>query len=241
MFGLAALAVLAACSTPVGYHAPVEDRGADPALASKVDPATLPGAENAGKPGYYTVQRGDTVWRIATRHGQPWRNIVRWNELPNADVIEVGQVLRVVPPEGAAVATQTTAGAARASAPAAASSTQFIWPAKGQVISSFSADSKGIGIAGNAGDPVEAAAAGKVVYAGSGLRGYGNLVIVQHDDTYITAYAHNQKILVHEDENVRKGQKIAEMGSSDADRTKLHFEVRQQGKPVDPLKYLPAR
>jgi lipoprotein NlpD len=100
---------------------------------------------------------------------------------------------------------------------------------------------KGLAITGKAGDPVYAAADGRVVYAGSGLRGYGNLVIVKHNATYLTAYAHNQTLLVKEDQVVRKGQKIAEMGSSDADRVQLHFEVRRQGKPVDPAKLLPAR
>mgnify|MGYP003427217943 CR=1 FL=1 len=90
-------------------------------------------------------------------------------------------------------------------------------------------------------DPVVAAADGRVVYAGAGLRGYGNLVILKHNNTYLTAYAHNQTLLVKEDQTVRKGQKIAEMGNSDADRVKLHFEIRRQGKPVDPAKYLPPR
>ncbi|HPW84579.1 MAG TPA: peptidoglycan DD-metalloendopeptidase family protein, partial [Rhodoferax sp.] len=96
-------------------------------------------------------------------------------------------------------------------------------------------------IGGALGDPVLAAAEGKVVYAGSGLRGYGNLIILKHNNTYLTAYAHNKSLLVKEDQTVKKGQKIAEMGDSDADRVKLHFEVRRQGKPVDPSKYLPAR
>ena len=100
---------------------------------------------------------------------------------------------------------------------------------------------KGLDLGGAAGDPVLAAADGRVVYAGAGLRGYGNLVIVKHNNTYLTAYAHNQALLVKEDQTVRKGQKIAEMGSSDTDRVKLHFEVRRQGKPVDPVKFLPSR
>ena len=100
---------------------------------------------------------------------------------------------------------------------------------------------KGVDIAGKAGDPVLEAADGRVVYAGAGLRGYGNLVILKHNNTYLTAYAHNQALLVREDQAVKQGQKIAEMGSSDADRVKLHFEVRRQGKPVDPLKFLPSR
>ena len=103
------------------------------------------------------------------------------------------------------------------------------------------AKNKGLDLAGKAGDPVLAAADGKVVYSGSGLRGYGNLVILKHNNTYLTAYAHNQTLLVKEDQTVTKGQRIAEMGNSDADRVKLHFEIRKQGKPVDPAKLLPAR
>jgi lipoprotein NlpD len=103
------------------------------------------------------------------------------------------------------------------------------------------AKNNGLDFAGKAGDPVMAAADGKVVYAGSGLRGYGNLVILKHNNTYLTAYAHNQTLLVKEDQAVQKGQRIAEMGSTDADRVKLHFEIRKQGKPVDPTKYLPSR
>jgi lipoprotein NlpD len=100
---------------------------------------------------------------------------------------------------------------------------------------------KGLDLGGAAGESVMAAADGKVVYVGEGLRGYGKLIILKHNNTYLTAYAHNQALLVKEDQSVRKGQKIAEMGSSDTDRVKLHFEVRRQGKPVDPVKFLPAR
>jgi lipoprotein NlpD len=103
------------------------------------------------------------------------------------------------------------------------------------------ARNKGVDIAGQLGDPVLAAADGRVVYAGAGLRGYGNLVILKHNNTYLTAYAHNQSLLVKEDQTVRRGQRIAEMGNTDADRVKLHFEIRRQGKPVDPLRYLPNR
>jgi lipoprotein NlpD len=100
---------------------------------------------------------------------------------------------------------------------------------------------KGIDLGGRPGDPVLASADGRVVYAGAGLRGYGNLIILKHNNTYLSAYAHNQTLLVKEDQAVRKGQKIAEMGSSDTDRVKLHFEIRRQGKPVDPSRYLPPR
>lgn len=118
----------------------------------------------------------------------------------------------------------------------------WIWPVPGTPIAGFDeVKNKGIDIAGRAGEPVLASADGRVVYAGSGLRGYGNLIILKHNNTFLTAYAHNQTLLVKEDQAVRRGQKIAEMGNSDADRVKLHFEIRRQGRPVDPLKYLPPR
>ena len=118
----------------------------------------------------------------------------------------------------------------------------WAWPASGPVATPFDdAKSKGLAITGKAGDPVLAAADGRVVYAGSGLRGYGNLVIVKHNALFLTAYAHNQALLVKEDQVVRRGQKIAEMGASDAERVQLHFEIRRQGKPVDPARLLPAR
>ncbi len=118
----------------------------------------------------------------------------------------------------------------------------WIWPTTGSVLAGFDeVKNKGLDIAGVAGEPVLAAADGLVVYVGASLRGYGNLVILKHNNTYLTAYAHNRTLLVKEDQKVVKGQKIAEMGNSDTDRVKLHFEVRRQGKPVDPAKYLPAR
>lgn len=116
------------------------------------------------------------------------------------------------------------------------------WPSSGAVIGSFEEGKrKGLLFGGKAGDPVLAAADGRVVYAGSGLRGYGNLIIIKHNSQYLTAYAHNQTLLVKEDQVVRKGQKVAEMGSTDAERVQLHFEIRKQGKPIDPAKSLPAR
>lgn len=119
---------------------------------------------------------------------------------------------------------------------------EWAWPYPGKLLTGFSeASNKGIDLGGNPGDPVLAAAAGKVLYTGNNVRGYGNLVIVKHNDTYLSAYAHNSKILVKENQNVARGQKIAELGASDADQPKLHFEIRRQGKPVDPMKYLPQR
>jgi lipoprotein NlpD len=122
---------------------------------------------------------------------------------------------------------------------------QWMWPVTGgwgNVATKFDeAKNKGIGIAGKLGDSVMAASDGVVVYSGSGLRGYGNLIIVKHNNTYLSAYAHNQSLLVKEDQTVRKGQKIAEMGNTDAERVMLHFEIRKQGKPIDPLRMLPVR
>ncbi|MFC7408270.1 peptidoglycan DD-metalloendopeptidase family protein [Hydrogenophaga atypica] len=274
---LAAALVLAGCTTQrLGQKAPVVDRSTTraPAAADSgttgsagVAPA-LPGAENAGKPGYFTVRPGDTLIRIGLETGQNWRDIQAWNQLANPNLIEVGQVLRVAPPgvdpsqpAAAPVSSGTVAArplpapgtsappatspAAPATVPAAAASADavaFVWPVAGSVIETFDeVKNKGVDIAGKLGEPVLAAADGRVVYAGAGLRGYGNLIILKHNNTYLTAYAHNQSLLVREDQAVKQGQKIAEMGSSDADRVKLHFEVRRQGKPVDPLKYLPGR
>lgn len=140
-------------------------------------------------------------------------------------------------PKSAAV----TTGNPAATAAGGASKGPWIWPADGKVIATFSESSKGIDIAGKAGDPVIAAGDGRVVYSGTGLRGYGNLVIIKHNAAYLSAYAHNRNILVKEGQSVTQGQKIAEMGNTDADQIKLHFEVRRQGKPVDPLQYLPRR
>jgi len=118
----------------------------------------------------------------------------------------------------------------------------WMWPAKGKVVTGFSetANLKGVDISGAAGDAVIASAAGKVVYVGTGLRGYGKLVIIKHNNTWLSAYAHNREILVKEGQQVVRGQKIAEMGNTDADQVKLHFEIRRLGKPVDPARYLPA-
>lgn len=116
----------------------------------------------------------------------------------------------------------------------------WVWPVKGKILAPFTEASKGVDIGGKKGATVVAAAAGRVVYAGAGLRGYGKLVIIKHNNTWLSAYAHNENIVVKEQQDVRRGQKIAEMGASDSDKVKLHFEVRRQGKPVDPAKVLPA-
>lgn len=158
------------------------------------------------------------------------------------------------PPVATTPSTQPTPAPTRpplASAPATTpvtpvsrSASGWSWPTEGTVISRFSSNgslNKGIDIAGQLGQPVLAASDGSVVYAGSGLRGYGELIIIKHSDTYVSAYGHNRRLLVREGQQVKAGQSIAEMGSTGADRVKLHFEIRRQGKPVDPLQYLPRR
>jgi lipoprotein NlpD len=163
-----------------------------------------------------------------------------------------------VAPAASAASTASTASAPRTPPPVVASvppvsptpappgeeDIPWAWPTVpgASVVAGFDEQrNKGVDIAGKPGDPVLASADGRVVYAGAGLRGYGNLIILKHNNTFLSAYAHNQVLLVKEDQTVRKGQKIAEMGSTDADRVKLHFEIRRQGKPVDPTRYLPPR
>jgi len=271
--------LLSACGTSL-HQAPVEDRNPNSSRAAAATPAAAasaataaaevkppPGAENAGKPGYYTVKQGDTLIRIALDNGQTWRDVVKWNGLENPNRIEVGQVLRVVPPgaDPNAVTAKPIAGAGKvesrpldAKPPVAAASSAaptavkeaasdednlaWGWPVSQPVSAGFDEQrNKGLDFSGKAGDPVLAVADGRVVYAGSGLRGYGNLVIIKHNNTYLTAYAHNRAMLVEQDQVVRKGQRIAEMGSTESDTVKLHFEVRKLGKPVDPAKLLPPR
>lgn len=273
---------------------PVVDRGQAASADRAVTPVDVP-------PGHYLVKKGDTLIRISLDNGQDYREVAAWNNLEDPNKINVGQILRVVPPEGVAVAKPVTPPASvdnrapvavagsslkqepkggtqpysdetlarmrqgdakpvepkaetrsqviaepapqeKAGAVMAPTEGDWLWPGSGKLLAPFNeASNKGIDLAGKVGDPVQAAAGGKVVYAGAGLRGYGNLVIIKHDATYLTAYAHNSKILVKEGQSVSRGMKIAEVGSSDADQPKLHFEIRKQGKPVDPLAYLPKR
>ena len=307
--------MLAACSSTPNQQAPVVERTSSGKPAEVASAAAAPAAP-AGR-GYYTVKKGDTLYRIALESGQSYRDIVSWNNLTNPNDIKVDQVLRVAPPDGnggqaqtAAVAPVPSSGievkplgapgaaaaagaagtsnktgprgdkraysdsalaelekpdsaanAPAAAAPAAPSKTEpahpaekpvaaaatddegvsWMWPADGKVVGTFDGGKKGLDIAGKSGQSVLAAGAGKVMYAGSGIRGYGNLVIIKHTNNLLSAYAHNKTILVKEGQSVTKGQKIAEMGNSDSDSVKLHFEIRQQGKPVDPSKYLPPR
>jgi lipoprotein NlpD len=249
----AAVAVLSACSTPRTKPATVVDRSQTEAVTTSANVPT--------PPGYYRVKRGDTVLRIALDQGQSYRDIVRWNNLTDPNLIEVDQLLLVRPPAGKMTVKPLTSPATtpvpqknadqRMAEPAAEPKIEAVkpdapppgirlsWPAKGKVVEDFvDGKNKGIDIAGKLGDPIQAASDGRVVYAGNSLRGYGNLVIVKHDNTYLTAYAHNRNLLVKEGDAVRKGQKIAEMGDTDANSVRLHFELRVNGKPVDPLPFL---
>jgi lipoprotein NlpD len=301
----AVLAVMLAGCVNRPHRAPVEDRLGTPrativastAASAPASPASA--AETAksipealAKPGYYAVKPGDTLIRIGLDNGQNWKDLVKWNALENPNVIEVGQMLRVVPPgTDPGIATTKAVSVARvetrpltappsagvasnpassATAPGVVSTTpiavapvtaapplaaappqaphdgdddvRWAWPSNGNIVAPFEEGKvKGLVIGGKAGDPVLAAADGRVVYAGSGLRGYGNLIILKHNTTYLTAYAHNQTLLVKEEQNVRRGQKIAEMGSTDADGVQLHFEIRKLGKPIDPARLLPPR
>jgi lipoprotein NlpD len=218
-----------------------------------------PRAASQPKPGVSVrVQRGDTLYGIASRNGIDLRDLASWNGIPAPYTIYPGQTIKLYPGTGSVSsatrpATTTPAPtrpvtpkpAAPTSTPAPVNSgISWRWPADGHVIGRFVANDatkQGVDIAGSGGQPVRAAADGVVVYSGAGLVGYGELIIVKHSESWLSAYGHNRKRLVNEGQNVRAGQQIAEMGSSGASREMLHFEIRYNGKPVDPQQYLPKR
>jgi len=204
------------------------------------------------------VQRGQSVYRIATENGLTALDLALWNDIPPPYIIHPGQRLRLYPGGQRGVArpvatpprkagTQAPRPAPPAIAPViapAASMLGWRWPADGGVVETFASGDptrQGIDIAGKGGQPVRAAADGVVVYSGSGLVGYGELVIVKHNEQWLSAYGHNRARLVNEGQRVLAGQQIAEMGRSGASRDMLHFEIRYNGKPVDPQQYLPRR
>ena len=249
---------LTACTTPPRTKpATITDRSSPAGSTTSV--------QEPVPPGFYRVKKGDTLLRIALDNGQSYRDIAAWNNISDPNLIEVDQILRVKPPPSTArvatkpiepvkpsdpktasekkpvvkIAEEKEVAVSEPKADAVDPPIKLSWPAKGKVVEEFNeAKNKGIDIAGKPGEPIQAASDGKVVYAGNSLRGYGNLVIVKHDNTYLTAYAHNRTLLVKEGDSVRKGQRIAEMGDSDANMVKLHFEVRMNGKPVNPMQYL---
>lgn len=222
------------------------------------------GSNNASGPvpaGHYRVQPGDTLNQIARANKQSVASLVRWNNLSNPNQIHVGQMLRVTAPAGGTASTGTskTASGSRSTATAPATSNTsrpsgssastaptkkiaLVWPAQGNIIRQFGqARSNGITIGNTPGTPVVAAAAGTVAYAGNTLRGYGNMLIIRHANGFLSVYAHNRKLLVNEGATVRQGQTIAEMGQTETTQPSLYFEVRQDGRVVDPRSLLPKR
>ena len=211
-------------------------------------------------PGWYTVKRSDTLYSIAWRYGLDHKQLARWNKIDVNSPIHPGQRLRLLKPGAQTVAAGSTQKSSsksktKAKTKAATKTTttgkknqvskaapaKWIWPTKGKPLNTFlvsKLDRRGVDIAGKAGQPVRATAAGKVVYSGNGLAGYGNLIIIKHSDTYLSAYAYCQERLVEEGKFVKSGKVIAKMGRRD-NIAKLHFEIRRNGKPVDPMKYLP--
>ena len=203
----------------------------------------------------YVVKPGDTLNKISRATGVAEGTLARINKISNPNILVVGQTLRLSDSQSPPPVARTTstpketvqAGsppASTESSPTRASDASLIswgWPAKGKIIQGFTPTTKGIDIAGSSGDPIEAAADGKVIFAGDGPRGLGNLIILDHGNSFITAYAHNKSLLVKEGQMVKRGTKVAEMGQSDTTSVRLHFEVRRSGTPVDPLQYLPPR
>lgn len=212
---------------------------------------------------YHRVERGDSLYSIGWQYDQDYRQVATWNNIKPPYVLAPGQWLRVAPPlqgarpavvaapkskapeEIAAPVTASVVPAPSATAtkpPPGIASRTWQWPTRGELVRTFAADEpgkKGVDIRGRLGQPILSAAAGRVVYGGSGLVAYGNLLIIKHDDNYLTAYAHNHKLRVQEGDTVTAGQHIADMGKSGTEQVMLHFEIRYQGKPVDPLRYLP--
>ncbi|PIT10532.1 hypothetical protein BGI40_04445 [Snodgrassella communis] len=209
--------------------------------------AEAPVMSGSAHNGFYRVQRGDTLYRIGLRFNQNVNTLVRWNNLANANEIEVGQLIRVrkpasasdrptgVKPPSGRVARESEVVTTGTAAP----DIRLQWPVRGTVISRFNGQTqKGIDIAGSRGTPVKAAAAGTVQYAGDELRGYGRLVLIKHSNSTITAYAYNDSLKVRNGQSVQMGQTIATMGDSGTTGVKLHFEVRVNSRAVNPLRYL---
>jgi len=222
-------------------------------------PARDSGRSVASTPaGVHVVQRGDTLFSISWQQGLDYQTVAGWNGISPPYTIYPGQKIRLYPlgrvsrPAPAPVPSQSHAVPSPAPTPtkpaimarADDASVHWQWPASGPILRRFDGEAsgkKGISIGGTHGNQVRAAAAGRVVYAGSGLVGYGRLIILKHNDTYLSAYGHNRDLFVQEGAEVRAGQVIADMGSSGTNRIQLHFEIRRNGKPVDPLRYLPRR
>lgn len=250
-----ATGLLSTGCAPTRGSAPVEDRRPPPRAAVKPPVVAAPQPVQPVQEGLYTVKRGDTLYSIALEHGADYREVAQWNSLDDPTKLRVGQVLRVKPPpergveigagriagrvesrplEGQKPGPAATPSPAREEPKLEVQPLQFLWPVKGKVLAGFAEPrQKGIDIEGRIGEPVIAAAAGRVTYVGSGIPGLGKLVVIKHDQGFITVYAHNREILVKEQQAVTRGQRIAELGE------KLHFQIRKGAAAVDPLLYLP--
>lgn len=208
------------------------------------------GAIVSGSPALHTVQRGDTLYQIAWAHGVDFRDLAAWNGISPPYVIYPGQRLSL---RGQTSASRAAVASTRGSSPERVGGSSarvepltgpiaWQWPVEGRMVRRYNPDAlgkRGIGIAGEPGQTIKAAAAGDVVYSGSGLRGYGNLIIIKHSEQFLTAYGYNRELLVGEGDRVAAGDAIARMGSSAEYPAELHFEVRERGQPVNPAKYLP--
>lgn len=195
------------------------------------------------RPDSITVRKGDSLYALAQQYNVSTRQLASMNGLKSPYTIQPGQTLKLTASQTYRAPTASTGKTATASLPADNRKISWQWPVRGKLITTFNSNKtgrKGIDIAGSEGTDIRAAASGKVVYSGNGLISYGNLVIIKHNRTYLSAYAHNRKLLVKEGDTIKAGQKIAELGNTGADSSRLHFEIRKNGKPVNPLKFLPA-
>ncbi|MCO4810712.1 MAG: peptidoglycan DD-metalloendopeptidase family protein [Gammaproteobacteria bacterium] len=200
-------------------------------------------------PQTHIVRKGETLFSIAWRYGKDAQTLARWNRLGDGSLIYPGQVIRLTPPGGSS--SRTTASRQSSQPPKkplpqipAQPSPRWAWPTSGRINVEFGAkpgSGTGILINGKIGQPINAAASGRVVYAGSGLIGYGQLIILKHNDTYLSAYGYTASLLVKEGQDVKKGQRIATMGEGPERKPRLHFEIRRNGKPVNPRQYLSTR
>ncbi len=196
--------------------------------------------------GQHVVRSGETLYTIAWRYGKDHRDLARWNNLGDGSLIYPGQVIRLTAPPGTAMTRNPTRPPVRRPPPAPKQEAPppWEWPTRGPVLAEFSGgpgSGTGLVIGGRVGQAIRAAAAGRVVYSGGGLIGYGQLIILKHNDTYLSAYGHNASLLVKEGDNIKKGQRIATMGEGPGQEPRLHFEIRRNGMPVNPRQYLPAR
>lgn len=203
---------------------------------------------------HHRVKAGETLYSIAFQYGRDPKDVARWNKISRPYTIYPRQKLRVIPIRSDAkkikrVKTASSSSWTRKQATTTTpekypSKLKWAWPTKGKVVSTFlltDPGRRGIDIKGKKGQPIKAAAAGRVVYSGSGLRGYGHLIILKHNERYFSAYAHTEDVVVKEKEKVKLGQRIADMSNTNSNKAKLHFEIRRNGKPVNPLGYLPER